>query len=225
MTNYLIKAQTREVQGKKVKSLRAGGIIPAILYGHGLTNQNIAVKKNEFLKIFGKSGESSLIDLQIDEKKPIKILIHDLQKDPKNDEIIHIDFYQIREDEKIKTHVKLEFVNEAPAVKELGGVLVKNYDELEIECLPKDLVGSIKVDLASLKTLNDAIHVKDLPVPAGIKIFAQPDEVVALVSEIKEEIAVETKPIEEIEVVKKEKPTEEGETEKTEEKKEVAEKK
>jgi len=225
MANYSLKAQIRELTGKKVKSLREQNLIPAVLYGHGLKNQNLLVAKNEFLKIYDQSGESSLIDLQIKEAKPVKILIHDLQRNPENDEIIHIDFYQIKEDEKIKTRVKLEFVGEAPAVKELGGVLVKNYDEIEVECLPKDLelIPSVKVDLSTLKNFNEAVHIKDLKVPAQIKVLASPDEAVALVTEIKEEKIAEVKPIEEIEVVKKEKPGEEVEAEekieeKTEEK-------
>ncbi|MFA5188023.1 MAG: 50S ribosomal protein L25 [Patescibacteria group bacterium] len=212
MTNFSIKAQARELIGKKVKSLRIKGLIPAVLFGHNIKNQNLTVKRNEFLKVYGQSGESNLVDLQIDEKKPVKILVHDLQRDPENDEIIHADFYQISEDEKLKTRVKLEFVGEAPAVKELGGVLVKNLDEIEIECLPKDLelLGELKVDLSSLKTLNSAVHIKDLEVPNQIKILASPDEVVALVAEVKEEAVVEAKPIAEIEVVKKEKEGEEA---------------
>jgi len=221
MTAYSIKAQSRDLQGKKVRKLREQDLIPAVLYGHGLKNQNLSVKKSEFLKVFSKAGESSLVDLLVGESKPVKTLIHDLQYDPRSSEVIHVDFYQIREDEKIKTHVRLEFINEAPAVKELGGVLVKNYDEIEIECLPKDLeaIGVINVDLSVLKTLNATIHIKDLILPKEIKVLASPDEVVALVIEVKEEkIVEEVKPIEEIEVVKKEKPEEEAETGAKEEK-------
>lgn len=211
MTKYTLKAQLRDLEGKKVKVLREKDVIPAVLYGHGIKNQNLSVPKNEFIKVYAKSGESQLVDLEIAEGKPVKILIYDIQKDPKKDEIIHIDFYQIREDEKIKTRVRLDFIGEAPAVKELGGVLVKNFDELEIECLPKDLelITHIKVDLAALKTLNDAIHVKDLQVPEQIKILALPDEVVALATEVTEEKTLEEKPAAEIEMVKKEKEGEE----------------
>jgi large subunit ribosomal protein L25 len=207
MTNYIIKAENRELQGKKVKILREKDFIPAVLYGHDIKNQNLSVKKNDFLKVYAQAGESQLIDLQIAEAKPVKILIHDLQMNPIKNEINHIDFYQIREDEEIHANVKLEFVGEAPAVKELGGVLVKNFDELEIECLPKDLelISQIKVDLSGLKTFNDVVYVKDLQVPAQIKILSLPDEVVALVTEIAEEKTEVAKAIAEIEVVKKEK--------------------
>ncbi len=189
MATYALKANIREALGKKNEALRENGLIPSVLYGHGIKNQNLSVKRNDFLKIYQTAGTSSLIDLQIDETKPVKTLIHDIQSDPKSSEIIHIDFYQIKENEKITTEVELEFIGEAPAVKELGGILVKNYDEIEIECFPKDLelIDTIKVDLSVLKTFNDAIHIKDLKVPAEIKIMVSPDEVVALVTEPEEE--------------------------------------
>jgi len=217
MTTFTLRAEPRELIGKKAQKLREQNLIPAVLYGHNIKNQNLAVKKNDFFKVYSQVGESSLINLQINEAKPIKTLIHDLQLDPVNDEIIHVDFYQVREDEKIKANLKLEFEGEAPAVKELGGVLVKNIDEVEIECLPKDLelLKEIKVNLMGLKNFNDAIHIKELSIPAGIKILTSPDEVVALITEIQEEKIEEIKPVAEVEVVAKAK---EGEKEETEEK-------
>ncbi|OGY42157.1 MAG: hypothetical protein A2Y82_00305 [Candidatus Buchananbacteria bacterium RBG_13_36_9] len=203
MTNYTIKAENRDIKGKKVQQLRDKGLIPAILYGHGLKNIDLSVNKNEFIKIFKQTGESNLVNLQINEDKPVKILIHKIQFDPVDDEIIHADFYQIREDEKIKTHFKVEFIGEAPAVKELGGIIVKNLDEIEIECLPKDLesIGKVVVDLSVLKNINEAIHVKDLALPNQIKILAEPDEVIVLVTLPQEEKVEEVKPVAEVEVV------------------------
>lgn len=209
MTSIVIKAQTRDILGKKVIKLRALGQIPAVLYGHGVKNQNIAVPELDFKKTFSKIGSSKLIDLQIDDKKPVKILIHEIQYNPlKVGEIDHIDFYQIKEGEKITTEIELEFVGEAPAVKELGGVLVKTYDAVEVECLPSDLekMDKIVVDLSVLKTFSDAVHIKDLKVPTGVKIMVEPDEVVALVEQIAEEKVEEVKTIESVEgIVKEEK--------------------
>jgi large subunit ribosomal protein L25 len=189
MTSMILHAKPREITGKKTRKLRDNGLIPAVLYGKGMTNKNLAIKKNEFLKVYNEVGSSGLIDLQIGEQKPVKILIHDYQNNPETDEIIHADLYQITEGSKITTHVELELVGEAPAVKELGGILVKNMDEIEIECLPKDLekIDTIKVDLSSLNAFDTAIHIKDLAIPEGVKVLANPDEVVVLVSEPEEE--------------------------------------
>ncbi len=220
MATYLLKAQSRDITGKEVNQLREKDLIPAILYGPDIENKNLAVSKNEFWKIYNQTGSSSLIDLQIDDEAPIKILIQDHQTDPLTGDIIHLDFYQIKEGKKITTEVELEFVGEAPAVKELGGILVKSFDEIEIRCLPKDLekVDKIQVDLSSLKTYSDAIHIKDLNVPEGIKITAEDDELVALVSPPREE--EEPLPAEEEGV----EPEVIGETEKVSEKTEEAEK-
>jgi len=206
MTTYSIKAQVREKLGKKNDSLRKQGLIPAVLYGHGIKNQNLSIKENDFLKIYGQIGTSSLVDLSINEARPVKTLIHDLQRDPQTDNIIHVDFYQIKEDEKIKTEMLLEFIGEAPAVKELGGILVKNYDEIEIECLPKDLelINKIQVDLSQLANFNDAVHIKDLKVPSQIKILEDLEEAVVFISEPQEEKVEEVKPIEAVEGITKE---------------------
>ena len=90
----------------------------------------------------------------------------------------HVDFYEINMTEKLKANVALEFTGESSAVKTLGGVLVKILNEVEIECLPADLPHNIVVDLTALKTLSDTIHVKDLPVPAKVKIITHADEMV-----------------------------------------------
>jgi large subunit ribosomal protein L25 len=203
MSNYTLKAETREVKGKKVEQLRDKGLIPAILYGHGLKNFNLSVNKNDFIKIYNQIGESTLVNLQLNEAKPVKILIHDIQRNPLNDEIIHADFYQIREDEKIKTHIKFEFIGEAPAVKEFGGIIVKNLDEIEIECLPKDLesIGKVIIDLSLLKKIDDSLHVKDLSLPKQVKVLAEPDEVIVLAALPQEEKVEEVKAVTEVEVV------------------------
>lgn len=223
MTSIVLKAQTREVVGrKKVNKLREQSQIPAVLYGHGLKNINLSLPFGDFKKVLEKTGSGKLIDLQIDEKKPVKILIHEVQYDALKNIPSHIDLYQIKEGEKIKTEIELEFIGEAPAVKELSGVLVKNYDEVEIECLPSELekLDKIQVDLSSLKTFEDVIHIKDLHVPAGIKILVDPTEAVVMVEQIAEEKFEEAKPIESVEGIVKEEKTEEGEAEKEGAKKE-----
>lgn len=216
MKSYVIKAQTRDILGKKVKKVRTQGLIPAVLYGHGVKNQNLAVNGLEFKKLFKETGESKLIDLQIDEKKPVKILIQDVTFSPLQGEVEHIDFYQIKENEKITTEIELVFVGEAPAVKELGGVLVKTYDAVEVECLPSELekMDKIIVDLSVLKNFGDAVHIKDLVVPAGVKIKVEPEEVVALVEQIAEEKVEEVKSIESVEGIVKEEAGEAKEGEK-----------
>lgn len=132
-------------------------------------------------------GEGSLIDMTVSNEKPFKVILQDWQRHPITEEYLHLDFYRIRMDEKMRTKAQLMFTGEAPAVK-IGGVLVKNKDHVEIECLPKDLVSHISVDLSGLAEIHASIKVRDLPVPPGILVLANPDDIVATIAEMREEV-------------------------------------
>lgn len=182
MEKITLAAQPRTQLGKLAKQLRASGLIPAVLYGKNTKPVNIQVILKKFENVYDQAGSSSLVDLAIGNEKPIKVLIQDLQTNPVTDLPIHIDFYAIKMDEKITTEIPLTFINEAPAVKELEGNLIRNYDEIEVECLPADLVSEIEVDISPLKTFEDQIKIKDLRVSEKIKVLEDPEEVVALVN-------------------------------------------
>ncbi len=174
-----LKAKKREETGKKVKILRREGKLPAILYGPEIeTPQAIWVELEEFQKIFTKEGESSLFNLELDDKK-YPVLIYDFQKDPLTDKFIHVDFYAPSLKKKIEVDVPLVFEGKAPAVKDLGGTLVSNITEIKVRALPQDLPHEIKVDISGLRTFEDYIRVKDLPVSPKLEILRAPDEIVA----------------------------------------------
>jgi large subunit ribosomal protein L25 len=213
-----LNVKKREVTGKGVKNLRKQNLIPAVIYGKDAPPQNLIVEYLPFSKLYKEAGESSLIDLKIDEKMPVKVLVQDVQTDPTTGKFSHIDFHQINMKEKITVEALLKFIGEAPIVKETGGTLIKSLDAVKIECLPQDLIHEIEVDISSLKTFEDAIHVKDLKVPSGVKILADMNATVATAEaplteeELKAELetpAVEK--VEEVEVLEKEK--KEGEEE------------
>lgn len=182
MEKINLSAKKRTKLGKKVKSLRESGLIPAVLYGKTNDPINLEVDVKEFIKIFDKAGTSSLVDIKIDDEKAIKTLIQDVQFDPIKSIPIHADFYRIKMDEKITTEIPIKLVGESLAVKELEGSLINNYDEIEVECLPNDLISEIEVDISTLKTFEDQIKVSDLNIPETIKVLTNPDEVVALVN-------------------------------------------
>ncbi len=213
MANYALKALSREKVGKQTKSLRKSGQIPAVLYGHGTKNINLMVEAKEFAKLFAKAGYSHLLDLNTGGANPVKVLIHDIQKDPIKDNIIHIDFYQIKEGEKITTEIRLVFINEAPAVKELGAILVTNYHNIKIKCLPETLekIGEVNVDLSILKNFADGIHIRDLQLPKDVELLESADEIIVIATEPKEEV-VEVAPaaVSEIKTVGEEAAAEEG---------------
>lgn len=179
MTTSVLHCVTRPQQSPN--ALRKGALIPAVMYGHGVPTVSVAVDRGAFQRVWKSAGESSLIDLTLDAGAPVKAIIHDLQFDPRTNDVTHIDFHQVKMTEKVQVDVELAFVGEAPAVKELGGMLVKVHTALSVEGLPADLVKEVSVDVSSLATFDDAIHVRDLVLPNGLTVLAQPDDVVVSV--------------------------------------------
>lgn len=193
-----LEAQTRDVKAVNPDKLRKAGKIPAVLYGHKVPTQSLTVVLADFEKILKKAGESTIIELETQDGKTHPVLIHDIQKNYLTSKPEHVDFYQVSMTEKLRAPVVLEFIGEAKAVKESGGVLVKVVNEVEVECLPQDLPRSITVNIASLNTFSDTIHVKDLQVPNSVKIITKADEVLAKVQPPREIEEVVEKPVEDI---------------------------
>ena len=178
----ILKASPREILGRKTKNLRKNGQIPAILYGRNFKNIPLSLDAAEFDKVFNTAGGSTLVALETKGQEPVKILIHEPQRDPVTDKIIHADLYKVDMTQEIHTEIPLEFMGTSPAVEDLEGNLITNKDALEVECLPDKLVSEIKVDISSLKTFENLIKISDLNIPEGIKILADPEEIVAQVT-------------------------------------------
>ena len=171
----------------------------------------ITISKSEFKKVWKEAGESSVIDL-VGKDIEAEALIYDIDRDPVTDEPRHADFYVFEKGKKIEIAVPLEFIGIAPAVKDMGGTLVKVLHELEIEALPKDLPHNIRVDISSLLNFDSQILAKDIKLPQGVVLVTKLEEVVASVYETKEEVE-EVVPVDlaSIEVQKKGKEAKEGE--------------
>ncbi|MCC6639525.1 50S ribosomal protein L25 [Candidatus Falkowbacteria bacterium] len=216
MSTLEISAQLRTELGKKNQEVRWAGMIPAVIYG-GKQAYNIKVPKNLFDKVFVAAGESTIVNVLLD-GKTIPVLIKEYQLDPVTDDLLHVDLYEVDMTKEITVHIALEFVGEAPAVK-LGGTLVHNMSQLEVRCLPKDLVHEIKVDVSGLQTFEDKILVSDLPIPAGMKVNADASALVAKVDQQKEEVAPTISEADAVAAVESAKPVKKAEDEEGEEKK------
>jgi large subunit ribosomal protein L25 len=181
-----LQASPRPIFGKAVKKLRAAGFLPAVLYGEGIPSLPVSISLKDFEKIRRQSGESVIIALHLagtgsDEGGKFNVLIHDIQRDPLKGTPLHADFYAVRMDKTIRTHIPIGFSGESPAVKNFGGILVKVMQEMEIEALPADLPSFLPADLSSLDTIGARLLVKHLAPPSGVKFFSSPDEIIAVV--------------------------------------------
>ena len=174
-----LKAEKRAIVGKKVAVLRRRGLIPAVVYGEQVVAEPIAVSLVSFTKVLKEAGESVMVTLNV-EGAPHNVLIHDIAYDPIRGLPIHADFHAVRMDKVLRVKVALVFTGSAPAIKDLGGVLVKVLHEVEVEALPQDLPHELTVDISLLVDFNSRIFVKNIVLPKGVSIPGAIDEVVAL---------------------------------------------
>lgn len=183
-----LKAEKRKKKEELNKDSVAG-----VVYGLGVESEPLKMNLNEFLKVYSLAGESNLIKLSLDGQEK-NVLVKEIQKHPIKNFIIHVDFYQVDMSRTVVTDIPLEFIGESKAVKELGGLLIKSLSQLSVECLPGDLVDHIDVDISSIQELGQALHVKDIKVPASLKVLVHPNDPVATVVEPKEELVAQAEP-------------------------------
>ena len=181
-----LKAKIRQTKDN-ITNIRKEGYIPAIVYNKGKKGKNLAINYIQFEKVYKEAGESSLVDLILDDNETKKVLIHDIQFEPVKNKILHVDFYEIDLKKKVTAPLVIELTGEAPIVKSEGGIVIKHLDELEIECLPTDLIKEYKVDISGLTEFSSAIHVKDLKISDKIIILNDLEDVVVNVSEPRKE--------------------------------------
>lgn len=195
MTKNIVLNAKKRTKEEKPKAIKRDNYIPAVIYGSGYENTLLKVNFVEFEKIYASVGGSTMIGLKIDSEEPVQIIIKDVHFDHKN-QFNHIDFYKVDEKKKISAPINLNFVGESEAVEKKNGMLIRNMDSLDVECLPGELVSHIDVDLSQLKEIGDTIFVKDLNLPKTFTLSAEEDEMVATVSEKK--VVVEETPAEEV---------------------------
>jgi len=213
MQTLELNAKRRTVLGKAVGALREAGFVPAELYGRGVDNIHLELSGVEFGKAYKEGGENTIVNVKFDsESRPV--LIHNVQWDQVNQQVLSVDLYQVNLSEKIITNVPLEFIGESNAVTEMAGVLIKALDEVEVEALPMNIPHSIQVDISVLDDFTKSITVADLKVDGDFEITTDPATGVASVAEprVEEVEPVAEMSIEDIEVEAKGKKesTEEG---------------
>ncbi len=161
MKDLVLKAQKRTSE-ENSRDLRATRIVPAVVYGKTQEAISLKIDASDLLRMYRTAWESHIILLDVEgEKEKIEVLIHDSQKEPVSGEFIHMDFFALTRGEKLTTKISLNFINDSAAVK-AGALLNENVKEIEVSCLPRDLVDSFEVDLSQLKEIEDVIRLSDL---------------------------------------------------------------
>jgi len=193
MKNLSLNAQLRNIEDK-TKELRNDRIIPAVVYGKNKKPESIQMGYSDFLKLFRISGESHIINLKV-WKDETEVLVHEIQREPVSGDFIHIDFYAITRWELLTTKIHLNFIGESEAAK-LGGLIEEHIKEIEVKCLPKNLVDGFDVDLSELKNMWDSIRVSDLKLWENFELSSNIEDIIVSVSkpakiEVEEEVVSE----------------------------------
>jgi large subunit ribosomal protein L25 len=173
--NIELVAHKRTVRGKSVRTVRASGQVPAVIYGRDMKNESITVDGREMEKAFAQAGGSKLIALKVGTAPLRNVLIHDVQTGALRGELRHVDFYAVRMNEKLTAEVPLHFVGESNAVYQGEGTLVKPLEMVEVECLPADLPEAIEVDISVLSDFEATITLGDLKLPKGVDLVDSDD--------------------------------------------------
>ena len=200
MKEIVLTAHPRETQGKgAARKIRQGGNIPGILYGPEVKPLNISLNGADLATLIRHEKRTNmLIDLNLgEEKKPRKVIIRELQRDPITGVFEHVDFYQVSMKKKINLAVRVQLVGLASGVKNSGGIMEHVTREIEIACLPTDIPEKVEVDISALE-IGDSVHVRDLKIEK-VEILTDLDQTVATVvppTIIKVEVPVAAVPAE-----------------------------
>jgi len=175
MENVVLNAEIR-AQDEKIKVLRQEKIVPCIVYGKTQEPISIKIDNSSLLRAYRSAGESTIINLQVG-KKELEVLVHAVQRHPVTGDFTHMDFYAVTRGEKVTTKITLNFTGDAAAAKE-GAIIDEITKEIEVKCLPRNLVDHFDVDISALKEISDSIRLSDLGIDAEKYEIAIPEDTV-----------------------------------------------
>ncbi|HEY6874792.1 MAG TPA: 50S ribosomal protein L25 [Candidatus Dormibacteraeota bacterium] len=173
-----LNASTRQLIGKRSRRLHREGKLAAVVYGNSASPTPLVLDRLEFQKVFVKSGRTHLVDLVVDGGRTEKVLVREIQTHPRRLGPIHVDFYQVNLEQKVRVEVPVHLVGESAAVKRGDADVLQPIHALEVECLPTSIPEQFEVDLTPLAEIDSGVRVAELDVPNGVTVLADPDELV-----------------------------------------------
>lgn len=196
MEKLVIAAEKRTVVGKKVGALRREGKLPGVIYGHKIEPTAIVMDLKEATRVLSMATSSSLLTIELDGKEQ-SVLIREGQRDHLKNRFLHVDFQVVSLTEKIRAEVNIEITGTAPAVKDVGGVVVEGLNSVHVEALPTDLPERVTVDISGLNEIGDSILVKDIKFSSNVEVLTPEDEMVVLITSPAAEVEEEAEELEE----------------------------
>ena len=188
----ILQIQKRTTEGKKVKTLRNQGITPIHLYGSEFDSASMQVKMPELIDILNLAGFSSPITLN-DGKSDIIAFAREVQRHPLTEQILHVDFQVVGKDDQVEVEVPINLIGESPAVKNLGGVLIKLMETIRVSSKVDSVPKSLELDISVIESLEQSILVGEIEIAEGVQIVS--DETFAVARVIPPRIEVEEEEI------------------------------
>lgn len=183
-----LAAQKRDVLGKQVRGLRAGGQLPAVIHHHGKESTHITVDEKDLRKVYSKAGRHHPVDLSVDGKK-FTTLIKEVTNKPASAKIYHTVFQAIKANEVVKAEIPVKLIGDEIPAEKANLMVLHNLEVVEIEALPRDLMDVIEIDATVLAEVGDKITVADLRLPSSVTVKTDPEQVIATVEMPKDQIA------------------------------------
>jgi len=208
---YAIAAEPRTVVGKKVKTLRRDGLIPAVIYGQN-EPVNIQLDRTTLRRVLRDASTTNLIDIDINGDVRT-VLARDIQQHVFRRDILHVDFLEVNLKIAISSEISVNLVGETASDLVTMGAVVLASQTIVIEALPEDLISEIEIDASIVDTPDTVIYAEELTLPNGITLVTEPDTVIARFeyaqAELEEE--VEEVSVEDVEIIGDEDDIEEAE--------------
>lgn len=177
-----IVAETRETKGTSAsRGMRRDGMLPGIVYSSDTKSTCIQLNRHDFeVMLHHHKSEHLIMDLVVDGKEPLKVLLKEVQHHPVSGDVLHADFMEISMTEKMIVPIRVVLTGEPVGVVQQGGILEQMLREIEVECLPSDLVEQVELDVSGLE-IGDSLLVKDVSVGSKIDVLTSGDVAVASV--------------------------------------------
>lgn len=180
MAEFNLTAQQRNIVGKKVGRLRREGIVPGTIYGPKTPPVNVQFVYRDVEVALMNAGGTNVVQIAVDDDKIYATLARDVQRDVIRGSILHVDFFAVDMDTKIRAEIPIEMINQSPLVEARKAILITGPNSLTVEMLPSRLMDRITIDLAELEEMGDAVAVKDLQL-GDATIINDPEEMIAKV--------------------------------------------
>lgn len=167
--------EPRSAQGKKVAKLRAQGIVPGVIYGHGIEPVSVQVPENIMEKVFRQAGTYTPVHIALEGKRRIT-MIKEVDRDPVRHAIRHVSFHAVRANEPVTAEVPIHLVGEGESEAEKNGLIVlQALDKIEVRALPMDLPDAIEISIQELKAPGDKITLADAKLPSDVEFVEHDD--------------------------------------------------